>query len=881
MGTQIPRLSRDHCSRGHLVARILHGDPLTVVRAPVGSGKTALLAEAAAEVRRGGKGRVAWVSGFGTASAGSSTSIWQALCSGFGVRPPGKGAWAESGELWHTALVHHLNDFDAPAYLIIDDCEFLTEEDVDALVQLLERHPHLHLAVSSCSRTRFEAARASLAVDTTFIGADALRFTQEEAADYLMRGLPGLPPDVTRLVWATTGGNAALTKSALHYMRNGGAFDDRASLAGLVRHLREAQIVDVDGALEDAGLRELALVTSLYDGVTGELALAMSGNPDATALLTRLEGEGLGVWSPPGLVPVPHFRYSRLVLPHLRSRARAELPESRITEACRKAAVEGERSGDCLAALECAVAGQAWLVAEEILLRNVDLVMSGPVEKLASIAMDIPDHVLARSASLSYFHGAVRSSAEGARSHTARALYRGEGAVRARRGRSDPTRDAVAYMAEAAAARRAMRVNQATDPALRSLELFESVPGIGAQLVPSTVSFALVQIAQTMLAAGEWEVARRVLVSAEEPGRTRSVQDYVSASRAAVLALCGDMTGAKHAADQVGPAGGERTVFTDTTNFMTGVYLAAAALESFDVETAQQVVARLESREGTPEFWAVVALLRARVDLLMGRHAQGMVTLAAAREKRGTESLTPTMRAELDAARQLLYSAADSRGPMQALIASPGRTGQPVAVLLMHARSLFHAGRFPQALQLLSRVMGSDAATQRHRAEAMGLQAAALLRHDCDQDLGNVIDALTALLTHCGVRTPLALLPANDLEALAERDAGLAQIIDEIGLRPISLGAAVSLTRRELQILSQLALDQTLNELGERLFLSQNTVRTHVKSIYKKLGASKRQDALAIAGMHGLLSQAGTPAAVPGERESAWEAPGRAVRGVS
>jgi LuxR family maltose regulon positive regulatory protein len=53
-----------------------------------------------------------------------------------------------------------------------------------------------------------------------------------------------------------------------------------------------------------------------------------------------------------------------------------------------------------------------------------------------------------------------------------------------------------------------------------------------------------------------------------------------------------------------------------------------------------------------------------------------------------------------------------------------------------------------------------------------------------------------------------------------------------------------ALTDAERRVLQLLAGDLTLREIGRELFLSRNTVRTHVHSIYRKLGVSSRADAV-------------------------------------
>jgi LuxR family maltose regulon positive regulatory protein len=57
----------------------------------------------------------------------------------------------------------------------------------------------------------------------------------------------------------------------------------------------------------------------------------------------------------------------------------------------------------------------------------------------------------------------------------------------------------------------------------------------------------------------------------------------------------------------------------------------------------------------------------------------------------------------------------------------------------------------------------------------------------------------------------------------------------------------------ELAVLRLLAGDLSVREIAEELFLSVNTVKTHTRVIYRKLGVRSRSDAVARAGALGLL----------------------------
>jgi LuxR family transcriptional regulator, maltose regulon positive regulatory protein len=52
------------------------------------------------------------------------------------------------------------------------------------------------------------------------------------------------------------------------------------------------------------------------------------------------------------------------------------------------------------------------------------------------------------------------------------------------------------------------------------------------------------------------------------------------------------------------------------------------------------------------------------------------------------------------------------------------------------------------------------------------------------------------------------------------------------------------LSDRELAVLRLLATDLTQREIGEALYVSFNTIKTHVKSIYRKLSVATRPDAV-------------------------------------
>ena len=121
---------------------------------------------------------------------------------------------------------------------------------------------------------------------------------------------------------------------------------------------------------------------------------------------------------------------------------------------------------------------------------------------------------------------------------------------------------------------------------------------------------------------------------------------------------------------------------------------------------------------------------------------------------------------------------------------------------------------------------------------------------------GKLADARVALSSG---REELAALPeAGMLRALA----------DEVGLE-LELASSVAITGQvvdrpseaELAVLKLLGSDLSAREIGTTLFLSPNTIRTHTRVLYRKLGVNSRAEAVARATSLGLLEQDQTTAA--------------------
>ena len=67
-------------------------------------------------------------------------------------------------------------------------------------------------------------------------------------------------------------------------------------------------------------------------------------------------------------------------------------------------------------------------------------------------------------------------------------------------------------------------------------------------------------------------------------------------------------------------------------------------------------------------------------------------------------------------------------------------------------------------------------------------------------------------------------------------------------------GRRLTLTERELQVLRGMADGKSNAEIGRELFVSEDTVKTHARRLYRKLGARDRAHAVAAGFRAGLVS---------------------------
>ena len=100
----------------------------------------------------------------------------------------------------------------------------------------------------------------------------------------------------------------------------------------------------------------------------------------------------------------------------------------------------------------------------------------------------------------------------------------------------------------------------------------------------------------------------------------------------------------------------------------------------------------------------------------------------------------------------------------------------------------------------------------------------------------------------------LKSMPPKDLvEGIRQVHAGKKRISPQLAAQLAEHMSDESLTTREIEVLRQIAEGNRNRDIGEKLFITEETVKVHIKHIMEKLGASDRTQAIAIAIRRGII----------------------------
>jgi len=100
----------------------------------------------------------------------------------------------------------------------------------------------------------------------------------------------------------------------------------------------------------------------------------------------------------------------------------------------------------------------------------------------------------------------------------------------------------------------------------------------------------------------------------------------------------------------------------------------------------------------------------------------------------------------------------------------------------------------------------------------------------------------------------LKSMPPKELvEVIRQVHAGKKRVPPQLAAQLAEHISDEPLTSREIEVLSQIAEGNRNRDIGEKLFITEETIKVHIKNIMGKLGASDRTQAVAIAIRRGII----------------------------
>ena len=407
----------------------------------------------------------------------------------------------------------------------------------------------------------------------------------------------------------------------------------------------------------------------------------------------------------------------------------------------------------------------------------------------------------------------------------------------------------------------AMRLSGFGDVAVRTarvgLRLYKEMTPSDRDAIGRFEGSILVQLSLSLhsgAAMGEAFEALELGIAAE--GKTNSAQNgnYAGTVLAYYYALEGNMRKASVQLQESFPeywSDPERIDY-----FATPFRLASCfcAMEEQRFDDARGWIQLILKGQGSNEFWPAMRMTEAMLSIMDGETSSSMVRLQGFLSRDHEQPVVQkTGRQMLNTAASLLSLATGDIG--NALRMTQKSEG-PEAKNLLQARIRLAQGDAKEALRLSA--AAGNPVSPRRRFEKAVVTLAALLQLNDHTAIGDAMRMVDALNKEFGLAVALNFLPAPDLERVQvmarTMDITLPVGQDMIAPLPGGLGRVV-LSERELAIMHELVTTSSAAEIAERQFVSVNTVKSQLKSAYKKLGVSDRDAALAAAHVQGLLAQ--------------------------
>ncbi|MEU8238241.1 LuxR C-terminal-related transcriptional regulator [Actinoplanes missouriensis] len=747
--------------------------------------------------------------------------------------------------------------------LVLDDFHVIDDRQVLGEVGVLLRHLPASLRLVLIGRTEpaLPLDRLQAADRVGEIRADDLAFTADEATALLRdHGLAPTAEDVTALLHRTDGWATGLRLGASFLAGDGG----RRSIADFAGDIR-----GVDGYLTDEVLagrpprqRRFLLETSVAEQMCAGLVNAITTGADGQRMLEDLELDSDFVAR---LGPKPvWFRYHHLLRDVLRHRLHLEMP-SVVPELHRRAARWYAEHNGVIEALSHAVRGEDWrYVGHLVTTQAGPLILSTQRAALVRILRQVPRQQLPTTPELMVcdalllFHVGDYEAIP-ARVARIRELLQDRPAAS-----RDPAE--VLLMALQVGADRAVGdMPGVIEVETEQLALLARSPYPDGTAAAQYRAIALNSKGLALMWTGDVARGARDLRASSAAAEAVGVE-LAQINATGHLALLEMMHGSvAEAARLAGIARelAERRAWRYTVQAVAAHFAQAlVSLESNDLAAAQEALHQgIRAHESDPEAAQRVVMLgvQARMALARDQPHQARSHLAQARRDRHPRMSVPA----LDSWLALLDADVDlaTGQPERVEQHVPDPPGEPsgLALRVRLARAAYAQGRPRRAELVLADAPGTPGASVATVEAGILSALVADSRGHATQAVDLLADAVRLAVDE-GIRRPFVTMAGSQLTALFDRmrllGSAAAGIIDTLSVagRPATAAlAGESLSDREAEVLRYLPTMLTAAQIAVELGVSVNTVRAHMRSIYRKLQAERRIDAVARARDIGLL----------------------------
>ena len=818
---------------------------LTVLSAPAGAGKTRLLAQWAHVVDAAADEDTAvvwlsvqrWDRDLGPLRAALERVDDERLRTGLARVP---ADWSTDTA---RALARSLRRADRRIVVVIDDIHLIeTDELAEMMSSFVNAVPgNAHVVLSGRGMHRIPLARRRIAGIALELDGEDLAFTPAEVRSFFRaRGVSLSQGEITSVLrrtegWAT--GLRLLELAALH-----DSFATVLPLRGDAPPVTDYFVEEVFADL-DHELREFLVLTSVPEAFTPELASRLAGGAPAASLIERLIRLNVLIGRR-GNDPA-EYHYHPLLREFLYSRLTDRGPA--VVESLERAAAEwfAERD-EYLLALSHATRSRDDVSTSRILRRcGMQLVLMGHADAVIDATAQLPRSVLAESAVQMLI-----ASAE---------LTRGDASTAAALLETLPAPD------ESIAARQ-WRKGLDLHTAVRRGELVETLDRLDHVLEEVTGesqvdTYVFLQAAMAELYTGHLDRAERLARLAHDhahaAGTTAAELQAAAIMNTAAL-FRGRMREVLSSGAHLDARWSEFGRPDNSFYEVTRVWRYWVPFEQMTAQNAEDTLRAATAIIESGSEPAIARGLRGMIALLSADTAVDAHAVAVAL----FENLAPREDMPLPVHWYAMMSgfavrAFDRLGESSLrdryIAAVEGLLCESGEVAVLHAIAALHDQEHARARQALGPVLEGSSpcllpssmidawlvaacldVQEGHPEQAQASLAFALALAEPEEqirrfaDAGPVVARLLAARATPGARGRFA-------ESIRDRLAAAGMLVDE------------ELTRRERIVLAALSRNATLRQIAEQEFISPNTVKTHVRNIYRKLGVSDRDSVTAAA----------------------------------